>query len=187
MHKPVLAIILAVATAVSVLVLDPMGLIGPDFEFDATHMRAAIEGTWKLTFTNEAGQTKTIKLSIRQAGAAEQHGGRAAVRESRACGNRTMVRSAAACVDSSSMPLEIVVLEGDAQAATGRFMVTGTTFTAGHLDINFGAEIDYTKPMTFVGAQISPTGAVLDAGAGPGVRVALVRTAPSPTTAAAPR
>ncbi|HEX4403687.1 MAG TPA: hypothetical protein VH560_02595, partial [Polyangia bacterium] len=69
--------------------------------------------------------------------------GRALVRAAYACGNRTLVASASACIDSSSMPLAVTFVSGDASFATGpfsgTFIVESTTFTEGGLELTIGS------------------------------------------------
>lgn len=187
MQRPILATLIALVVAVPILVLDPIGLLGPSFEFEDHEMRAAIEGTWSLRVTRIADDsTRTFTLSIRQAGTADQVGSRGLVPSAAACGNRTLVRSAAACIELSTMPLEVAALEQrDAPSITGRFMVDGTTFDHGELELRFGD--DPEAPMSFAYATITPTGEVTRVSVGQGYRATLKRTAAAPSTATSPR
>lgn len=182
MRKPLLAVAISLAVAAPILVLDPIGLFGPSFEFEDVHMRAAIEGNWTLRFTKDDDKsTRTLKLSIRQADKTEQTGSRGAIRSAAACGSRSFVRSAAACVDNSSMPIVITVLD-ESKHYKARFDVSGRKFERGHLMLEFGT--DYQQPMSFVSAEISPSGTVVEASTTPGYTVTLERTsAPSPAAA----
>ncbi len=66
---------------------------------------------------------------------AARSAGRALVRGAYACGGRTLVKSAGACIDWSEMPLVVTYVSGDTAFSTaamsGTFKVYGLVFTAG--------------------------------------------------------
>jgi hypothetical protein len=123
----------------------------PFYSYDAADMRIAIEGTWKLRI---AGKPE-VTLTIRQSDKVEQpHAMRATlVRSAAACGTRSLVRNAGACLDDSEMPLDVEVAGMTLkQPAKGGFLVPGTYFDVGLLNI----KLDELE----VYAHISPTGTV---------------------------
>ncbi len=122
------------------------GPTGPTFEYDAPEMSAAVGGTWMLTFVPDGGAITHVSFTVEQAAgpaaptASAQRPG--LVRSAEACGTRTLVRAAAACVDLTEMPLEVKFLTGDDTLATaalsGTFRVYGTQFAYGDLELVLG-------------------------------------------------
>jgi hypothetical protein len=127
----------------AVLVLSPLYWLfgGPDFEFDAAQLRAAVEGTWTLTTTPPDGapQTWTFKLAQKhgERGEARQRdaSSRSLVRSAAACGKRSLVKPAGACLDETEMPLDVTLITdgGSQRVGRGKFLVDGTQFTVGNL------------------------------------------------------
>jgi hypothetical protein len=122
------------------------GPTGPAFEYDAAELRAVIGGTWMLTFTPDGGGITHVSFTVDQAAgtvaptaSARRQG---LVRAAQACGTRTLVRGAAACVDVTEMPLEVKFLAGEETLATaplsGTFRVYGTKFAYGDLELVLG-------------------------------------------------
>ncbi|HTA19176.1 MAG TPA: hypothetical protein VK989_07770 [Polyangia bacterium] len=136
---------------VAIFFLNPGFACGPpepQYQYGAAEMRAAVEGSWSFTLTPiTAGASKTVTLRIAQSTTAPAQEarapGRAFVRAAYACGNRTLVASASACVDSSSMPLAITFVSGDASLTngpfSGMFIIESTTFVDGRLDLTVGS------------------------------------------------
>jgi hypothetical protein len=64
------------------------------------------------------------------------------IRAAAACGTRTFVKSAAACIDTSEMPLDIAFVSGDPRfqgaAMTGALRIGGLTFGEGMLSLGLG-------------------------------------------------
>lgn len=163
-----------VLIAIAVLVLDPIGFWR--FQFDDADMRRAVEGTWQLTLTSQ-DDSRTWRFTIAQRGRAE-HASRGLVRSADACGKRSFVRTAGACLEMSRMPLELALVDGPRTDVRGELTVTGLTFEAGALELQVGD--------VYVDASIGPDGTVRRAEARD-LRVALVRTAPAAATVTAPR
>lgn len=137
----------AIAIGVAALILDPAGAFSDQgFDYTAKDMKAAIEGTWELTV-----EGKTTKFTLEQASTVAVHtpdGG--LVRSAVACNQRTLVKSAAACIDGSQMPLEVRVVSGPfALPAKGTFMVYAK-FDKGTLFLNSDSD--------WIRAEISPKG-----------------------------
>jgi hypothetical protein len=118
---------------------------GPQFQYGEAEMRAAIEGNWLVTFTARDGTSTQVTLRIEEGTGPQtsyQTGG--LVRSAYACGTRTFVKSAAACVDGSQMPLTVAVVAGDSVYASatwsGDFIVMSTVFVSGSgmLSLSFG-------------------------------------------------
>lgn len=121
-------------------------VFGPSWTYGEEEMRAAVEGTWKMT-----SEGQTITLVAKQATAAKQsERERGFVNTAAACGSRSFVRQAAACSDSTRMPLEITAAGHTIEEA--ELAVHSTTFTGGffrfHID---GASVD---------AEVDPIGKV---------------------------
>jgi hypothetical protein len=126
----------------------------PQYQYGAAELRAAIEGDWALTITPTGGAPVQHTLNIKQAtkapGASASTGRGGLVRAAYACGNRTLVASADACIDSTSMPLVVTVSSGTppvTATTTGTFNVMSLVFTRGTLYTSAGgvdvrAEID---------------------------------------------
>ncbi|HVU51488.1 MAG TPA: hypothetical protein VHL80_12420 [Polyangia bacterium] len=146
----------------------------PRYSYDAAEMRAAVEGVWSFTITPQgAANTLQLTVKIEQAtaapGAQARSSGRSLVRAAQACGSRTLVKSAGACLDSSVMPLAVTFVAGDASfsgaALSGTFIVDGVDFGPfnSRLALMLG---DYS-----IDAQVAPDGTVLNANVGPGPKL----------------
>jgi hypothetical protein len=141
----------------------------PQYQYGAAEMRAAVEGNWSFTIMPQDGGAQTqVTVRVEQAATASgqtaRAPGRAFVRAAYACGSRTLVKSAAACVDISQMPLTLTYVSGDAAfasaALTGTFLVYGTRFDFGNLELMVG-------PYQIV-AQVGADRSLGDARVGPG-------------------
>jgi hypothetical protein len=91
----------------------------PEFQYGAAEMRAAVEGDWSFTFTPNGGTATQVTLHIEQAATAGDAGvarapKRGLLRAAYACGTRTLVKSAGACIDVTQMPLALTFVSGDA-------------------------------------------------------------------------
>ena len=143
--------VLVGVVALTALLLNPFyacsDLFGPDF--GATEMRAAVEGTWRVTLPD-----RTVTIRVVQGGKAEQQSAASLIRPAVACGHRTFVKSAEACMDVSELPLEVTEL-GNAARSVGRFMVFGTSFRIGELVLDLGT--------THVRAMVAPDGKTSEA------------------------
>ena len=123
----------------------------PSFDYGEAEMRAAIEGTWKFAIRDPKGPVHEIALTIREkANGTEQHADRDGVfHMASACGTRTFVRSAGACMDVSEMKLDVtadaVRVEG------GFFMVVSTSFDRGELELKLPSGL-------LIEAHVSRTG-----------------------------
>ena len=121
--------LVAAAIGLVVLVITPYVLFFR-FDYDDAELRAAIEGTWRLTLPGH----ESLVLSIAEAKTSPQHSSRSFVRSAAACGHRTFVRSAEACMDDTEMEL-VVTTEPASAPGHGRIYVTGRTFQAGRLEL----------------------------------------------------
>lgn len=141
---------------VAVLVLNPVfGVLGRP-SFGAEELRAAVEGTWRLTVRGEDG-ARTVTFRLAQG--SEVEGGHASahalVRPAAACGHRTLIKSAGACKYSTRMPLEVTLIaEGgeQRQAEASEAVVFGTRFDQAFLQVSV-AEL-------WVEASVTPAGEV---------------------------
>ena len=118
----------------------------PQFKYGAAEMRAAVQGDWSFTITPDSGTATQVTVHVDQgeapATAAARAPGAALVRAAHACGTRTLVKSAGACVDISEMPLAVDYVSGDAVPASatlsGWFRVFSLMFVTGDLDLRIG-------------------------------------------------
>lgn len=141
----------------AVLVLNPVFgvLAGPSFGAEA--LRAAVEGTWRLTARGEDGAARTVTFRLAQG--REVEGGHASarglIRTAAACGHRTLIKSAGACKYGTRMPLEVTLIaEGGErrQAEAGELTVFGSSFDQAFLQVRI-AELE-------VSASVTPAGEV---------------------------
>jgi hypothetical protein len=136
------------------------GTDAPQFQYGAAEMQTAIAGTWTFDITPAGGTAMTVTVQIDEADTAPavtaQVSGRSLIRAAHACGSRTLVKSAGACTDSSSMPLAVTFVSGDPSVMSaplsGAFIVQGTTFQSGMLELTVG-------PYSLM-ATVSPDGTV---------------------------
>ena len=151
------------------------------YKFGEAEMRAAVEGTWQLSFVADGGAIGSLTVQIRErsekldSGTALRSDRRQTagfIRTAAACGSRTFLGSAGACEDLSEMPLDVSYVAGDAVyqgvPMGGIFRAFGTTFGGGELD--FGSANGFT-----VYAVIRADGTVFSTGSSV---VTLARLAP---------
>jgi len=149
------------------------------YQYGDRELRAAVEGTWRVSISPMEGASTSFTVELRQASGTPTTAAvrqPSLIRSARACGARTLVRSAAACADYTQMPLTVQVREGDeairGAKANGQFSVYSLIFTQGQLELTVGAHT--------VLAQISKDGGVLSANASAprAASVTMVRLAP---------
>jgi hypothetical protein len=136
------------AVPIAVFFLNPTFACGPaepQYQYGAAEMRAAVEGNWSFTITPQGGPAAQVTVHLSQSAtvpaATSGRLKRMYVRSAYACGSRTLVKSAGACIDESIMPLDVTYVSGDASLGTilsGTFMVPGTTFDYGSLTLTVG-------------------------------------------------
>jgi hypothetical protein len=103
------------------------------FQFTEADVRGAIEGTWKLEIAGHA----PITLAIREVhGAVQARAGTGWVASAAACGSRSFVRPAHACMDFTMMELDVRVLAGARGSTYGRVDVAGTHFHGAELHVS---------------------------------------------------
>jgi len=136
------------------LVVSPFYGCGSTFRYGAGDIRAAVEGVWVLEVpATAASEAREITFSIAQGGRETQRSERPGpVRSAAACSHQTWVRSAEACLDFSTMPLDVELIAGMTTAVkpSGSFEVMGLTFEAGKLRLTLGE--------SNVEAMLSPNG-----------------------------
>jgi hypothetical protein len=156
--------LLAFATAAFLLNPNACSSPDPEYQYGEIEMRAAVEGTWDVTVTTPEGTTAEFSVLLKQGtafgptassrGATPRSGkGFLGVREAKACGTRSFVAPAEACIDSSEMPLTVQFLEGDTAlgntpiwdgsggttALFGSFTVHSLIFQQGYLSLTLGS------------------------------------------------
>jgi hypothetical protein len=130
---------------VAFLVMNPFYFFEDKYDFDARDLRDAVEGTWELELN---GSMHT--LHIEQASEPKPPTS-SFVPSAHACGSRSLVNSAHACIDSTTMPLNIRTLAAHGE---GVLSVSGTSFRRGSLVLVIGT--------IYVRAEISPAGIASD-------------------------
>ena len=118
----------------------------PQFQYGAEEMRAAVAGDWSLTITPDGGSATQVTVHVDQAAmaalTAAPRSKRGLVRAAQACGTRTLVKSAGACLDISEMPLAVGYVSGDTTFATasmsGQLTVFSLVFDTGDLTLTIG-------------------------------------------------
>jgi len=145
----------------------------PQYEYGADEMRAAVAGVWQFSIIPDGASAPVqVTVQIDQAATAPAPQARGTslsfVRAAYACGSRTLVKSAAACLDSTTMPLDVKFLSGDASfasaAMSGTFLVYGLRLEIGNslLSLKIGdydIEAQLGPDRTLFGARIGPSGA----------------------------
>lgn len=132
MVKKALVLVLGLAA----LILNPIAacsLFEPSFNFGAAEMRAAVEGTWTITAPATADRPAleyTVRIAQSDKAVRPEHAFLDnLVTPAAACGSRSFVRPAAACLDSTNMPLDIQIVKGPStKPSSGEMRVTGTSF-----------------------------------------------------------
>jgi hypothetical protein len=161
--------------------LNPTFACGPaeaEYQYGASEMRAAVEGTWSFSLTPVDGPPTQVTVRLEQAPTAPasmaRASGRALVRAAQACGTRTLVKSAGACDDISQMPLVVTYVSGDSAFSTaplsGNFNVYSTVFTSGELQLKVGS---YQ-----ISSQVNADGSLGDSQLGPGTLGTVTATRP---------
>jgi len=140
---------------------------GDEFQFGAAEMRAAVAGTWTFVITPTGGTSVRVRVQVSQAApsAGTTPSARSVdlVRPAHACGSRTLLAGASACVDETVMPLAVSFVDGDALFSgawlAGTFIVHGSAFVQGSLELDLG-------PYQFL-ANVNADGSVLNPQLGP--------------------
>lgn len=152
---------LALALALIGFVVNPgvgCGPGEPEFHYGAAEMRAMVEGTWELGLRNPDGSTSTVVVTVKQ-GAGEKAAARrplGLVRPAMACGSRSLVRDANACMDETVMPLDVTMVSKDSPYSgatlSGAFTIYSLILGPGQLYIYLGK--------LAVGGTVAPDGTV---------------------------
>ena len=156
----------------------------PEFKYGEVEMKAAVEGTWVLTLRATDGTVSETTLQIAEASKAQAmlsptvpggsyRGGM--IRSAAACGTRTFVKSAGACMDMSEMPLDVAFVSGNPRfqgtALSGSLQISSLVFTQGTLNIGLG-DVSVWATVAPDGNTSLASGGTIDA-----TVVSLVRTA----------
>jgi hypothetical protein len=98
------------------------------YDFGEREMHRAIEGNWTVVHGD-----KRTSLAIAEAHEAV-HASAGLIAPAAACGHRSFVTEAAACVETSRMAL--VATAGPGQTLTGELVVVGTSFDSAQLQLD---------------------------------------------------
>ena len=127
----------------------------PEFDYGEKEMVAAVQGTWRVTYTRPEG-TSVVTFSVAP-GPGPKGGLAAPPGLAPQCGSRTFTRPAAACISESQLWLAATVVEAepplDATAGAGWYLVGGLKYVGGTIELNFGSNLR-------VSAQIDASNAV---------------------------
>lgn len=137
------------AVGLCVFAINPSFACGsaePEYQYGGAELRAAIEGTWLVHITRSDHSSVDLTLQLAQQTVAQETAsgkqtGPSLVRGAHACGTRTLIASAGACVDTTEMPLDVTFVEGDSAldaAVAGIFRVDSLVFTTGMLELALG-------------------------------------------------
>lgn len=140
-----------------------------DYQYGEAEMKAAVEGTWVVTLEGSAGApNEEITLQVLGPVHAQpyktqtvQEGRRGIIRSAAACGTRTFLSSAHACVDSSRMPLTVAMVSGPESyrdaALSGDLSVFSLVFTRGSFGVTLG-DLQVWGDITPDGTVLAPFG-----------------------------
>jgi hypothetical protein len=113
------------------------------------------EATWVLTLGEAAGSSnEEITVRVTQSSKAQSNATLSQhrtglIRSAAACGSRTFVASANACIDYSEMPLDVVLVSGPdsykAASLSGNFRIASLIFTEGTFSLSFGSVNVYAE------------------------------------------
>lgn len=146
----------ALVVGLCVLLITPyfvLRVVKTSYSFTASQLREAVEGTWQVELAE--GERLTFRIEqARDGGAKHSSLERGWIRSAAACDNRTLIRSAEACLDETTMPLTLTEVAGAPTKGRGELVVIGTTFEVGDLELEVGRY--------HIAARISPTGDVVD-------------------------
>jgi hypothetical protein len=146
----------------------------PDFKYGEAEMKAAVEGTWVLTLRSTDGTLSETTLQIAETSKAQammsppgpgSHR-TGVIRSAAACGTRTFVKSAGACIDMSEMPLDVTFVSGDPRfqgtALSGNLRITSLVFSQGTLNLGLGG-VSVWASVAPDGTTSLPGGGTMDA------------------------
>lgn len=112
----------------AILALNPMfGCFATHFDYSEADMKKAIEGRWKLTIDR-----RELEMTVRETKSVQRHASNGLVNSAAACGTRSFVNTAEACIDASSMDVDVAIA---GVINHGTFRVFGTTFERGNLEV----------------------------------------------------
>lgn len=138
------------------LILNPaFGCGDASFSYGVAELKAALSGTWEATFPGTPATKLTFRLE-QDTGTEPQSRAPSLIDEAAACSNRTLVASASACIDMTTMPLKVIALDGSTPSLSrrfaGRFSVYSSDFHQGELALDLAG--------TSVTAQVKPDGSI---------------------------
>jgi hypothetical protein len=150
------------ALLVATVIINPLyacrGGAPASFTFGTDEVQAAVEGAWTLVVpatSTEPARTVALQVEVSDKPARiAAAGSDGLVASAYACGSRTLVRSAGACLDVTRVPLTVTVASGDVTTARGSLEIYGLRFDRGQLMLQLDAQ-----PLT---ATLSPGGQASD-------------------------
>lgn len=174
--------LVVILLGLAALVLNPFVACShePPWRFGANELRAAIEGTWTVTVPargpDDPALTYTVHIRQGDGSTRDQRASASSlVTPAAACGDRSFVRTAAACMDRTEMPLDVQIVAGPLRGETrGALEVVGRSFLHGRVELTLGA-----SRLTALVSPEGDTSEVMFFHAGSDRRAALVRVAPA--------
>ncbi|MEP6863077.1 MAG: hypothetical protein ABJE66_20795 [Deltaproteobacteria bacterium] len=138
--------LIGVAIVVVLVAVNPVfRMFVHDYSYSETDIRHAVEGAW--TVTPEHGAAIHFTATERSMHAARE----GLIRSAGACGERSFVHTAGACMDFSTLDLAITSTDITVEQAT--FRVIGLDFERGDLELLGGIKLRLR-------AQVAPDGRV---------------------------
>jgi hypothetical protein len=137
---------------------------GVAFEYGAEELRPMVEGEWRLELAENADASEPAAVMrvafawSHKALQARAPGGRGGwIREAAACSQRSLVRPAHACLDTTELVID-VVLDGVPLKEPGRFVAYGTRFE--------GGQVSFARGEQYFSASVDKAGVMRDAAYG---------------------
>jgi len=178
---------IAFLPVITAFLLNPAACSAPaesQYQYGAEELRAALEGSWNIAIRADGGSFAALTVELEQARSSHREaksnshewnrsGAPSLMRVAHACGTRTLIASASACIDSTEMPLAVtfqggdrrlgdaVLWEdgGDPSSLEGHFRVDSLVFDSGSLYLTLGD----VRVQAIIDSQGVATSATLDA------------------------
>jgi hypothetical protein len=149
---------IAAAFALVVFIVNPGFGCGDDFAFGPAEMKSAAEGTWELSFESDSAPRAIVTLQH-----SASYPSWSALPSAHACGNRSFMSSASACLSSTGMTFDVETVKAEepfARATGAGLGVIGQSFSQGTLSVQFSntvrVDLELLPDGTVVGSRLTP-------------------------------